>query len=297
MKFGKYSDAYQKFHEEGEGWSEFYKRAISKFLEENDSENLAVAEVEYKHRLEKRPYYRVWPIVWNAISKTRLDINGDFVSGGIGLVCSIEIPDGSEIRFDKNLNVTSCVMSVFEPRRAMRGVDIARVSVICCCEDDSKQYTPAHPILSISIRHGETIEDSIRASCTFGGYHNDAFFDLLRMVVMVINLKIHGSKLLSADLMQKHTKWLGTDREEEFHEKAKNRGKFGFNIGKELQESIERGEVSPHFRAPHFATVWTGKGRTVPKFVLRTGEGGGPILVKKESLAKVPTGYYGKEEI
>lgn len=67
--------------------------------------------------------------------------------------------------------------------------------------------------------------------------------------------------------------------------RAKNRGVFGFSIG----EDIER---SPHFRRPHFAIRWTGKGATVPKLVPVKG-----AIIGKEIMTTVPTGYEGQSNV
>ena len=66
---------------------------------------------------------------------------------------------------------------------------------------------------------------------------------------------------------------------EERIERAKRRGVFGFTIGEEI-------ERSPHFRRPHFAIRWTGKGAAIPKLV--------PVkaaIIGKEIMTTVPTGF------
>jgi hypothetical protein len=61
--------------------------------------------------------------------------------------------------------------------------------------------------------------------------------------------------------------------------RAKNRGVHGFTIGEEI-------ERCPHFRRPHFAIRWTGKGAEIPKLVPVKG-----AIVGKEKMTTVPTGY------
>jgi hypothetical protein len=61
--------------------------------------------------------------------------------------------------------------------------------------------------------------------------------------------------------------------------RAKNRGVYGFTIGEEI-------ERCPHFRRPHFAIRWTGKGAEIPKLVPVKG-----AIVGKEKMTTVPTGY------
>lgn len=73
---------------------------------------------------------------------------------------------------------------------------------------------------------------------------------------------------------------------EERIERAKRRGVFGFTIGEEI-------ERCPHFRRPHFAIRWTGKGAEIPKLVPVKGA----VVGKgKELLTRVPTGYEASAE-
>ena len=45
-------------------------------------------------------------------------------------------------------------------------------------------------------------------------------------------------------------------------------------------------ECAPHFRRPHFAIRWTGKGGAVPRMVPVKGS-----VVKRQLATDVPTGY------
>ncbi len=62
-------------------------------------------------------------------------------------------------------------------------------------------------------------------------------------------------------------------------QKAHNRGKIGWTIGREY-------EVIPHWRRPHLARVWTGKGRSIPKVVMRAG-----AIVHRKQVESIPTGF------
>jgi len=61
--------------------------------------------------------------------------------------------------------------------------------------------------------------------------------------------------------------------------KAKKRGVHGTHVGRKF-ESI------PHYRRPHFATRWTGKGGATPKIVPVRGS-----IVKQKRMVEMPTGY------
>jgi hypothetical protein len=62
-------------------------------------------------------------------------------------------------------------------------------------------------------------------------------------------------------------------------DKTYRRGKIGGNAGRRI-------EVAPHYRCPHMALVWTGRGRAVPKVAPRRGS-----VVHRELVGKVPNGF------
>ena len=64
----------------------------------------------------------------------------------------------------------------------------------------------------------------------------------------------------------------------------------GFNIGKNLEAEIKATSMSPHVRKPHMALFWTGKGRTIPVLQLRRG-----AYIHRADVTTVPTGYMDRE--
>ena len=62
-------------------------------------------------------------------------------------------------------------------------------------------------------------------------------------------------------------------------ERAKQKGVFGWSIGKNIQ-------VAPHIRRPHWAVRWTGPGKKIPQ--IRPIKG---CKVNWDKLTKVPTGH------
>lgn len=67
---------------------------------------------------------------------------------------------------------------------------------------------------------------------------------------------------------------------ERFHDKAKRRGKFGWNVGEQLS-------VSPHIRAGCLLAVyWTGPGRTTKTLRPRKG-----CVVHRKLVKTLPTGF------
>jgi hypothetical protein len=84
-------------------------------------------------------------------------------------------------------------------------------------------------------------------------------------------------------------------RSQHLVDRARRRGKLGWNIGEVLDEQMLRpklpaGEghkIGPHFRGPSpIALYWTGPGSSIPVLQYRQG-----CIVHEDQLRKMPTGY------
>ena len=71
------------------------------------------------------------------------------------------------------------------------------------------------------------------------------------------------------------------DRVDQVLEKAQRRGKIGWTVGRRIQ-------VAPHYRRPHMALVWIGRGRAVPRVVPRRAS-----VVHRKLGENVPSGFGG----
>lgn len=309
MKFGKYQTGFEmgrsKFgwkRDFPENYLEFYLKtgreaasiAGDNMVHLEATINETIAETMFYRR--DRPYYRIWPCILEAVPKTKLDIGCEVIVPRKHEVLSLELP------YNNSSNgVTSVLVSIMPksvraalgPRFSSEGM-IGYLTILCQFENKREETF----LFESALKPGVTVEEQFSELPKYGteNMSDNAIKESLRLVVLVLGLMQTGSDYLTPDLIEKHRQWIGTDRESEYHEKAKKRGKNGWDVGRELQEQFDRAETSPHFRAPHFATVWTGKDRKIPKFVFRTGEGGGPIVVNRKKMIEVPTGYYGLEE-
>jgi hypothetical protein len=300
MRFSKYTDYYSQYKKSmgknAVSREEYYERMIEDMVERGDKNEmrLMIHIIESIWNKSGRPYYRIWPTILEAAKKTRVDVSLDDFKD-IAFSCSIELPDKHSFKpaTKHGLEMSSCVVSL-TPSPVPESMIRVGISV------DYNEGEATNTTV-IDVDQGQSVEDCILLATTGADWSQDCnpeeTREIYRLCILVMNLAKNGSDIVTPDLLNKHQKWIGTDRETEFHNKAKRRGKFGFDIGKEVYEKTQRDGVSPHFRSPHFATVWTGKGRSIPKFVLRTGEGGGPIMVNKSKIDEVPTGYYGTSKI
>ena len=85
----------------------------------------------------------------------------------------------------------------------------------------------------------------------------------------------HDPSVIEPDVLSKDRTKFEQTGDEKFVSKAHRRGKVGWNVGLQV-------EVAPHYRRPHMALVWTGRGREVPRVVPRRGSvvhpgGGGEV--------------------
>ena len=89
----------------------------------------------------------------------------------------------------------------------------------------------------------------------------------------------NNPEIIEPDVLARDQEKFEITKDEKYVDKAKRRGKFGFNIGKGI-------EVIPHVRRPHPALMHTGHGRMVPRIVLRKGS-----VIHREAVVHVPTGF------
>ena len=88
--------------------------------------------------------------------------------------------------------------------------------------------------------------------------------------------------IISADVLADDRSKFEASGDQKYIDKAHRRGKVGWDVGKHI-------EVIPHYRRPHMALVWTGRGRAQPKIVPRRGS-----IVHRDAVEKLPSGFGGQ---
>lgn len=271
-------------------------------LQRLDRGMAVVSFMENRFITAERPFFNVYPRVLEALLKTRLDIKpGDIPRSIIHDLPAIvvKLPVGSKIA--RTLNTDWFILSVFEgePMKVLSAMKFNRLFGV-------KEETPFVAVYSRRKADemaliSTCVMDSTFADADYGGVLDRpevedgvAFFHKQPALVPDISVdalnllcKIAmGVMLLAADPEEFLKPVILKADENRPHvpmaslvDKAKRRGVFGFTVG----EDIER---CPHFRRPHFAIRWTGKGSTVPKLVPVRG-----AIIGKEKLVTVPTGY------
>ena len=85
--------------------------------------------------------------------------------------------------------------------------------------------------------------------------------------------------IISPDVLADDRARFEASGDQRFVDKAHRGGKVGWDVGKHI-------EMIPHYRRPHMALVWTGRGRAVPRIVPRKGS-----VVHREMVEKLPSGF------
>ena len=124
-----------------------------------------------------------------------------------------------------------------------------------------------------------------------------SLMDQITKLVIAISMIDSGDTfLLEPDILQKdelkyRDRELTPEELEKYQAKAKQRGKFGWHLGRQYHEEHARKRPgTPYVVPPHPMHFWVGQGRT--RCILKTRKG---WITEREKLTKVPTGYEGKE--
>jgi len=231
---------------------------------------------------DAQPYYLLYPSIIPMLTRLSLDrVESQ----------SLKMPHGLKsllIRFPVGLNrevrsiwLHECRMrhTVDDVQTVVRGVAMG----IDHGELDPSGLQPIYLIRAFPLT-SDTIEaalDALPKSWTASvGKQLDPqeIVDAVRIACTVC-LVDGNPELVAPEVLSKDERKVSQDNLDELVAKAQRRGKFGWSLGKDM-------ETIPHYRRPHPALVWTGKGRKVPKIVMRSGS-----VVHRHVVEKVPTGY------
>jgi hypothetical protein len=233
-------------------------------------------ETEDKWYDNRRPYYKVYPCVVDALCKLELKFN---------CPCP-KVPEGTiSIRFAEG----------HEPK--VQGDGIAAL-LVHSKEGYDKKTDQNREVLFIQVTLKEnpdngywfffdtntpdmTIEECLNQNQTVENY--DEIRKLATRIALTTCMLADDPEIITRDVLSKNQSRYDNETDPEARrkteDKAKRNGVFGWSIGKNIK-------VTPHFRRPHKAIRHTGPGRTIPKFVLVKG-----CKVKGEKLTEVPTGH------
>jgi hypothetical protein len=240
----------------------------------------AIAEIEWVEC--ERPFYNMWPVVSELASSVKLDLPVAFV----------EIPFNSLVlRFAKGHEPgIKTAMIWWQKEPAGNG----QVWVFGYPLKTPEQRVFVRFVYDEPDTPVETWLEELHAQDCATGEDRHEFSiiaeHMIRLTVFVGLLANDRDFITPIVLAKDRAKYELTDDEDvrqAIERRAVRRLGRGFDVGKALE--LEK-EQSPHWRNPHLALFWTGKGRLKPIIKMRRG-----AIIHRVSMAEVPTGYLGPE--
>ncbi|HUY93003.1 MAG TPA: hypothetical protein VMV10_30010 [Pirellulales bacterium] len=252
---------------------------------EMDASHLHMERAWYS---ERRPYYNVYPKIIPHLTAVRLDCPVSVVEPPVPyLLVRLPAADNplSFAHEGRPYNLRGILFGVFEflytgRHRFDMWLDIGETGV-----DDRPVYT----LRSFNFDRERSVEEAINEGKTDPSINygvllpTDFQLQAIKLVCCLCLLRGDPDVIEPDVLVDDQDKYEQTG-DQRYVEKAHRRGKVGWTVGKQI-------EKAPHWRRPHFALFWTGKGRTIPKIGLRKG-----AIVKRAVVGEIPTGYLDDKE-
>jgi hypothetical protein len=247
---------------------------------------------EHLWEKNRRPYYKVYPTIAPMLLKLNLDVDTSLVHLPLPCFCVRFSKERPPLHFQwkgEDWHIRSMLVS---PTTVQNKTEVFNGFVLWVntgemdAAPDGTMY-PIHTYINLPVQRGMTLEQSLKAlPYDSSAYRGMQLPDEIRVgcarLACTLCLLENNPEIIEPDVLARDLDKYEITKDEKYVDRAKRRGKFGFNIGKGI-------EVIPHMRRPHPALMHTGHGRLVPRIVLRKGS-----VIHREAVVHVPTGYDGK---
>lgn len=242
----------------------------------NDIQAVAQLRMENNWMSDGRPYYSVFPVVTEALSRVKLDLPCHLVRLPLPELL-IRFADGHEPRAGES-HIRSFLMGEVEIRGgAERGMSIYADLGERAAMPDGTPF-PILSYLTISLGGQHSVEEEF---CKLDGVETIAdrseLIQALRFAVAICLLG-NDPDMIEPDVLARDRAAWNRQPTDAIVERAHRRGKKGWLIGSRIS-------VAPHYRRPHFGIRWTGQGRRVPRIVPIKG-----AVIHRGRLEQIPTG-------
>jgi hypothetical protein len=297
MEFYKYIDSWsalkkanlrQHFKSQEELWE--FKMTMAEELCQPFTYRRALLEQEWC--AASRPYYNLYPAILPMLTGLKLNIHADAVSFDSIKAIEVRLPknqnEESPFKFGNN-EVRSVLFALQDMPKNTDADEL--VKGLCVCFDigemDAVDFEPIYSFRLLPLQPELTIEESMNVlsvddSASIGvQVPDDIAINVVKICICLMMLDRDPTVVTPDILVKDLAKWDAASEAEKLKliEKAKSRGKNGWNIGAFL-------EKIPHIRRPHPALVRVGKGRTLTRIVMRKGS-----VVHRNKITEVPSGY------
>ncbi len=264
----------------------FYRRAFTDALKVGSGQFYGQLRNEQQWEQARKPYYNVWPSIVPMLTRLNLALDSALIRLPTPALC-IRFPrQNNPLTFDwkgEPVPIRCMLMGEINDGRGLSIlIDIGEVVT-----DGRDPGIPIYTYRNFRRRHGLSVEQAIgelgaNELADLGVQVPDELVtDCVRLCCSLCLLE-NDPSVIEPDVLSKDRAKFGASGDRKYVDKAHRRGKVGWNVGRRM-------EVVPHYRRPHMALVWTGRGRAVPKVVPRRGS-----VVHREKVEKVPSGFGGR---
>ncbi len=261
---------------------EFYAMAIADAVARESPQFYQQVKSERFWEESRKPYYNVWPSIVPMLTRLNLDLDSSLIQLPLKALC-IRLPKHQNpMSFqwqDEPHEIRSILLSEIND-----GLGLSLLIDIGETINNGVFQVPLYTYRNFPRQEGLTVEQSL-AGLGIGISAEDGVLipeplidDCVRLCCSLCLLE-NDPSVIEPDVLSKDRAKFEDSADQRYVEKAHRRGKIGWNVGRRI-------EVAPHYRRPHMALVWTGRGRTVPKIVPRRGS-----VVHRELVQKVPSGF------
>jgi hypothetical protein len=265
---------------------EFYRVAFADAVKMGSAQFYGQLHVEREWEQAKKPYYAVWPSIVPMLTRLNLDLDSALIQIPLPALCIRFPKQKNPLTFDwkgQQVQIQSMMLGEINEGRGLSVlIDVGEMM------GDGKEYgVPIYTYRNFRRQEGLTVENAL---LELGSNELaevgvqiplDLVADCVRLCCSLCLLE-NDPSVIEPDVLSKDRAKFEDTGDRKYIAKAHRRGKVGWHVGRYI-------EVSPHYRRPHMALVWTGRGRAVPKIVPRRGS-----IVHRSKVDKVPSGYGGR---
>lgn len=226
-----------------------------------------------------RPYYKVFPAIIPSLMKIPLSIRVDDLQKR-NRVFLVRFQDPSPIVLGK-WSLTSVLCAFTDDTED----SVRRIMVIGRCISSEiggeLSYGPsAWDAGGVTLEERlATIPPEVRLSSEITPEENQLIKEACFRIAFCVNLLDDNPSSVVPEVLAADREKYEATHDQKYIDKARRRGVVGWSIGADY-------EVCPHYRRPHFALRYTGKGGTIPRIVPVKG-----AVVHRSKLTDVPTGH------
>ncbi len=262
---------------------EFYRVAFADAAMMRSGQFFGQLRNEQDWERARRPYYNVWPSIVPMLTRLNLDLDSGLIKLPMPALC-VRLPkEKNPLTFDWKGEEFQIRCMLLGDMNQGRGISVL-IDVGEVMGDGKEIGVPIYTYRNFRRQEGLTVEEALRE---LGSNElaelgiqipNNLVTDCVRLCCSLCLLE-NDRSVISPDVLSKDRDRFEQTGDRKYIEKAHRRGKFGWDVGRHI-------EVVPHYRRPHMALVWTGRGREVPKIVPRRGS-----VVHREVVEKLPSGF------